>query len=240
MLKSSYKPSSLAIVPWNGVQALSIAVLATIGLDFVIAFLSGLLLNLFDLEINADSVLINFGFYGLTSLASIGLVSLFIKKRMKSNFAALGLKKFKIPQAILLIIIASISLIVMTTVAYTAVEKLVPGVNLEQEQDTAFHDASGGAELGMAFFALVIVAPFAEELIFRGFMLPAFAQRFGFLAGALITSLLFGLAHLQVNVGILTFLMGMLLAWLYKKTGSLWPAILFHSLKNLVAFLIIF
>ncbi len=86
------------------------------------------------------------------------------------------------------------------------------------------------------FGLIVVVAPVAEEAFFRGFLLPVFAQRWGFWVGASFVSLLFGTAHLAPGLMIPAFVSGMLLAWLYRRTGSLWNCVLAHSTQNALAF----
>jgi len=86
------------------------------------------------------------------------------------------------------------------------------------------------------FGLIVVVAPVAEEAFFRGFLLPVFAQRWGFWVGASFVSLLFGTAHLAPGLMIPAFVSGMLLAWLYRRTGSLWNCFLAHSAQNALAF----
>ncbi len=86
------------------------------------------------------------------------------------------------------------------------------------------------------FGLVVVVAPVAEEAFFRGFLLPVFAQQWGFWVGAGFVSLLFGTAHLAPGLMIPAFVSGMLLAWLYRRTGSLWNCVLAHSAQNALAF----
>ena len=109
----------------------------------------------------------------------------------------------------------------------------------DQAQDTGFDNAMG-IELVYAFMTLVILAPVFEELLFRGFVFRGLAKHTSFWPAAISTSALFGLAHGQLNVAIDTFLIGMVASWLVWKTNSLWPAILLHVIKNLVAYLFIF
>lgn len=86
------------------------------------------------------------------------------------------------------------------------------------------------------FFIVVLLAPFAEEIFFRGFLLPAFANRWGFLAGAIISSGLFGISHVAPGSIVPAFMSGMLFAWLYHRTGSLWNTTIAHGAQNALAF----
>jgi membrane protease YdiL (CAAX protease family) len=81
----------------------------------------------------------------------------------------------------------------------------------------------------------VLLAPVAEELLFRGCMFGRF-RRHGYVAsGAVISALLFSLAHGVWPLLPAYFGVGLMLAWLYHRTGSLWPSIAVHFLNNVVA-----
>ena len=90
----------------------------------------------------------------------------------------------------------------------------------------------------LAFTGLLVigVGPLAEEVFFRGFALPGLARRFGPLGAVLASSLLFGLAHVDVALFIPAFVAGLLLGWLYLRTGSLLGCVLVHGIQNAAAF----
>lgn len=112
-------------------------------------------------------------------------------------------------------------------------------INLLQQQNIGYSNPNG-LELALTFVALVMLAPFVEETLFRGFLFQAFRRTFGFWAGAVGVSLLFAVAHGQANVGVDVFVLSMFLCYLREKTDSLWPSIALHALKNLVAFIVLF
>ena len=83
-----------------------------------------------------------------------------------------------------------------------------------------------------------ILTPIFEELIFRGFILRFFSERFPFWIAAILTSFFFGIAHTySFGVMVITFFMGLLMAILCKKTKSIIPAMLFHIINNTLSFL---
>ena len=85
-------------------------------------------------------------------------------------------------------------------------------------------------------FAIIgLLAPFAEEVFFRGFVLAALVSIVGGLRGAVISSAVFSIAHLNIGTLLPIFVMGMLLAWLYLRTGSVWPPFMAHAAQNLLA-----
>lgn len=87
---------------------------------------------------------------------------------------------------------------------------------------------------GIALFVLlaVVIAPLFEEIFFRGFLFRAFASSWGWLAGAVASAAVFGVAHAQFDVFLPLFVLGLMLAWVYQRTGSLWTAISLHALFN--------
>ncbi len=93
--------------------------------------------------------------------------------------------------------------------------------------------------LGFAIVAVlaVVVAPVAEETFFRGFILSGIGKRFGYAWGIVVSALLFSIAHMQLGAFLPIFILGILLAWLYVKTGSIWPCILTHFAYNSIAML---
>ena len=78
----------------------------------------------------------------------------------------------------------------------------------------------------------VIFAPFVEELFFRGFLFQGFRQKYGWVGGAFLSSIIFGLAHLDLVALIPTSILGFLLAYMYHRSNSVWPGIILHVLVN--------
>ncbi|SFE05884.1 hypothetical protein SAMN05216251_101341 [Actinacidiphila alni] len=101
---------------------------------------------------------------------------------------------------------------------------------------------SGSGATATAVQAAFLLASFAvqaptEELLFRGYLLPALGHRWGATGGVLFSSALFGAVHL-VNAGatpqyaLLTFLLGLCLAYWALADGSLWRPAAFHTVWN--------
>jgi membrane protease YdiL (CAAX protease family) len=93
--------------------------------------------------------------------------------------------------------------------------------------------------IGIAMFTLVavILAPVFEEILFRGFLFRGLANSFGWVWGAVLSAVIFGVAHLQLDVFLPLAALGFVLAWAYHKTGSLWTTITMHALFNTIAVL---
>lgn len=85
-----------------------------------------------------------------------------------------------------------------------------------------------------------IFGPIIEELFFRGFMYNAFKKRVGIFWAMFITAGTFALLHAHA-VGFLPIMvLGMLLAYLYEKTGTLVSSITVHVIHNLSMVFLVF
>lgn len=93
----------------------------------------------------------------------------------------------------------------------------------------------------------LVVAPvtiaLAEEVLYRGFLQPRWAERIGFAPALLLVALFFGLQHVPFVLAdpgaipakvLATFLGGLLLGLLYRRIGRLWPLVLGHWLADVV------
>ncbi len=91
--------------------------------------------------------------------------------------------------------------------------------------------------LGVTFnlVMLAVVPGVCEELLFRGYAQRQFERSTGPLAGILLSGILFGCYHLRPSQLLPLVVLGIYLAYLTWRTGSLWPAILVHMAHNGIA-----
>ena len=80
-----------------------------------------------------------------------------------------------------------------------------------------------------------LIGPFAEEVFFRGFLVTAFVPTLGVVRAAALASAVFAISHIDLGVMVPFFFTGLLLAWLYIKTRSIWPPLLAHVAQNVLA-----
>lgn len=125
---------------------------------------------------------------------------------------------------------------------------LIPGLDLEQEQEIGFSKQATGVALLYIFASLVVLPAVTEEIVVRGFLYTGLRSKLPFITSAIITSFIFAAAHLQWGNGqallwvaaLDTFVLSLILVYLRERTGSLWSPILVHALKNGFAFLLLF
>ncbi len=90
----------------------------------------------------------------------------------------------------------------------------------------------------LLLFALIIAAPFFEEILFRGFLFEGLRHStLGFMGAAIITSAVWAGIHLQYGLYeiVIIFFVGLLLAYAKVKTGSLYIPIAMHAFMNFAA-----
>ena len=91
------------------------------------------------------------------------------------------------------------------------------------------------------YVAVGILAPLAEEVVFRGAILRTLLgimSKKNHWVAIIISAALFGLAHFNEAQFINALLMGLLLGWMYYRTGSLVPGILLHWINNTMAYVL--
>ncbi len=88
------------------------------------------------------------------------------------------------------------------------------------------------ALIGTIAFSAIIIAPIAEEVIFRGYLYPVAKRYSERWFAALFTGLLFGVVHFNLMALPLLIVMGVVLVILYEVTGSLWITIGCHAAFN--------
>lgn len=135
------------------------------------------------------------------------------------------------------ILFLGIGLQALTSVALQLAHEIVPEAveNLSELMETV-----GIGEVGVfSMMATVILAPIAEEVIFRGVTLNL-AKKAGasFLVANAIQALMFGIYHANLVQGAYAFVLGLVLGYAAHKYGSLYPAILLHLAYNLAGTLL--
>ena len=114
--------------------------------------------------------------------------------------------------------------------------ELVPMTDFFREMIREMVLEMAGDQGLLMFTALVIAAPILEELIFRGIMLDGLLRIYSPTKAVIVSSLLFGLVHLNPAQFVGGALVGGFMGWVYVHTRSVMATILIHAAFNLTAF----
>ncbi|MFI5275279.1 MAG: CPBP family intramembrane glutamic endopeptidase [Candidatus Saccharimonadales bacterium] len=241
-----------AKVSWNPV----IAVVAVLVIYFVSQFFGGLVLSIYPAIRHMSSAQANTWITNSVAaqfvyvLIAEGLTILAVWQFLKHYHVSLktiGIKRFK--SVDILYAIAGFGLYFISyAILLQIVTKLIPSLNVNQQQQIGFSNASGVGQLVLTAISLVILPPIAEEILMRGFLYTSLRKSMPKIIAALITSIIFASGHLEFGQGapllwiaaIDTFVLSLVLVFLREKTGRLWASMGVHALKNTIAFTSIF
>lgn len=109
-------------------------------------------------------------------------------------------------------------------------------ISLSMEMEEMFKSIMGNR---WGYLALGILAPLAEEMVFRGAILRTLLNYFNgrmYWIPIIVSALLFGLVHGNMAQLLNAFLIGILLGWMYYRTESIVPGIVLHWVNNTVAY----
>lgn len=99
---------------------------------------------------------------------------------------------------------------------------------------------SGIMKQPLGYVAIGILAPLAEEIVFRGAILRRLLSVLGdkkHWVAILISALLFGAVHANLAQFVHAALLGLLLGWMYYRTDSIVPGVVLHWVNNTVAYI---
>lgn len=187
---------------------------------------------------NVMTTILSAFIYLVTIGLAIGLPWLIKRRRVTAQ--ELGLHRLPLWRDILMAPAGFVVYLIVSGLLMLLVSTLIPSFNANQHQDTGFTGLGQQYELILAFITLVVIAPVAEEVLFRGYLLSQLRKYVPVWVAVLVTSILFGLIHGAWNLAIDTFALSIVLCLLRLTTGSLWASMLLHMIKNGIAFYILF
>ncbi len=248
-----YSPKKSKIKGYGPVSAILVVILAYFGSQIVAGILIGLVGSIFGQNVETtlksleDSALMQFSYIAIIEVVSLSILWNFMRQRSISfSDIGLGRKPLKkdLSPAFVTFVVYFTALIVVTAI----VSKLIPGLDLDQEQQLGFDTITSNTDLVFVFISLVILPPIVEEIMVRGFLYTGLRKKFKKISSAIIASLIFGFAHLQLGSGVAplwiaaidTALLSLFLIYLREKTGALWAPMMVHAIKNGLAFFLLF
>lgn len=117
------------------------------------------------------------------------------------------------------------------------------GAELPEVQTTFREFAADPAIVPFFLFGAIVLAPIGEELLFRGMLFQALRSRVGVWPGIGLSAIAFAVVHwdptttLGGNLLVVTtiFALGMLLAWMFHRTGTLVVPVVAHAIFNAIS-----
>ncbi len=172
----------------------------------------------------------------LTAAVSAGLAALVAGLIRVRSTAALGLIR---PAGRWLLIGAGCGLAGFLVNRVVVVSYVAITGDRSNPQQGMAETATGGLwwQFGLLLLFGAVLTPIGEELLFRGVSF-GWLRRWGFVLAAVLSSIIFGLAHGINAVLPAAILLGLVHAWLYERSGSIWPAVISHAVNNGIVFIL--
>jgi membrane protease YdiL (CAAX protease family) len=165
---------------------------------------------------------------------AIVLVLLVVKIYYDEPISLLGFTTKNIPKAVLYGVVGyAATVLIITSISYPIEQR----VGVDPTQHALSESAMVPNLVPLLLLSGAVVAPIAEEVVFRGYLYKAFRDRFKPLYAVGLNGALFSLLHFEPRALLWLFIIGVALAYVYEKTGNLVAPITLHMLNNTVAFL---
>lgn len=124
-----------------------------------------------------------------------------------------------------------------------ALGALVPSVWLQEHMPELPNLVEGEFDMimkdRMGYFVVGLLAPLAEEMVFRGAILRSLLRwKSNPWVGIVISAILFAMIHMNPAQMPHAFLIGLLLGWMYWRTDSIVPGVVYHWVNNTVAYIL--
>ncbi|MDR2713795.1 MAG: CPBP family intramembrane metalloprotease [Clostridiales bacterium] len=233
---------------WLG-AAITIFLITFLGVPVLLA-LPFLLSSLPDIMTGGPEDLswLNMGYMGwlmiansITNFLGFGIVPfLIVRRSWPRPWSVLGLRKDRFWRILGLGVLSGVIIFILQAVLSGIISWFAPdGAQSQEILNTLALTQNAWMRLGL-IISIAVLAPFCEEVFFRGFLYPALTSYCNFRWALLISSAVFALAHGNFTYFPVFLGGGFALAWLYHKYQNLWLSILAHATWNTISLLLFF
>ena len=212
------------------------AIIALLALNFIFSFIAEALASNSTLD-KAEAVkeiynspIFN-SLFALCTLLVLLCVYFLHKKIENFSYSACAItKKIKWHTVLICIFVGALSLFGLQYLT-GAFDDFLALIKFPLDNSSVF-DLSSAGNFILAIFVLCLIPAIGEELIFRGVILHGLKSRFSVWGSIALSSAMFPLFHMSLQQVFYQFLLGMIMAWIVLKTGSLISSMIVHFTSN--------
>ena len=180
-------------------------------------------------SLTAQTCLISF----VSGVLTVALLFIFFTVRKKHFMKEIGVNRLAgVTVPVIIFMGVALNFFASFTMAF------IPFPDSLTEMYDVSYSYIGTGSLLIEFIAVVIIAPITEEIIFRALMYKTVKKTAPAWFAAIFSSVIFGIAHLNPISFVYTSLLGLMLIYLYEKTGSVTAPMLLHIGFNLGMYLV--
>jgi len=226
---SSVQAGGQTPAPYPRIKNAVLLLLLLLGLQLVLGFALGIVLALAGLALNGLTLSI----INILSFAAVILIA--VKKMHVPLFSVLNVEVLH-AELIFPILVSCCGFSILLSEINNLTQLLLP---MRGFWSTFFRAMFIPERILSSLVLFVVVAPITEELLFRRIILDGFLRNYRAVAAIVLSSLFFGLVHLNPWQFITSFLLALYLSWLYLKTRSLFLCIVGHAFNNFIPMAVI-
>lgn len=235
-MKNRVKPLYLPKFWWSILHVLlyfGIEFTLVIPLVFFVAVLTGLNPSI---GANVDATIMRFLSNSLTngilSVVIITLFALLIKIRYSLEAKTLYSRRYLSVGVLIATIITTLGSTILLSEVDNFMSTIIPNWDL---MGTEIAEMLDNSPIWQNFLCAVIIAPATEEFLVRGLWLRGYTRHYKPWVGLVISSVIFGVMHMNLPQFVGATLSGLLLGWAYIKTNSILLPMLIHAVHNSVS-----
>jgi hypothetical protein len=231
-------------IPWNLLDVIRVIILyfsflALIKILFITGFVYSLISFIFRFN---NSIIVIDSFenmalgFSLSYLIIVLILAYFIINKYKQSFfEALGVNVKSFIKGVILGLASYVSYLPFLFIALLISLGISSFFKMAPEENPLLNVFSIEGRPWLLFYfvlCICIIGPIVEELFFRGFLYPALRKKVGSILSIFLSAALFSLLHMTFVGFLPIFFLGILLAYIYEKSGSLLPSITIHIIHN--------
>ncbi|MFD1851583.1 CPBP family intramembrane glutamic endopeptidase [Oceanobacillus bengalensis] len=213
--------------PWSWKELTLLLVLVLVLVPFFIEYLLlQALTDAFQNDLYSGTLV---GFI-MSIIFTLGLYFIAIKPK-KLSWKEVGLQRF--PKSYWGPIIGWTVVLIIVAIIVSYVMEWVFQIGVDNSKTESLQTRLTFINFIIAFVSAAIISPIYEEIFYRGFLYRWFRTKYGLFTGMFVSSFIFMIVHIPTfNTLPYTFLSGLIFAWTYEKTNSIYPAMIIHALFN--------
>jgi membrane protease YdiL (CAAX protease family) len=163
------------------------------------------------------------------------LVDVFLRQHQISWKEAFGFMEPRLTRALFLAVVVAIFMLPVALSLAELSAKLLRQFQMPVEPQQAvrvMQSAGSRVDLVIHGLAAILLAPFVEELVFRGILYPTIKQHVSRTLALWGTSIFFAVTHSNLMLILPLTVLAIILTFLYETTNNLLAPIVTHSLFN--------
>ncbi|MBO8158123.1 type II CAAX endopeptidase family protein [Thermosyntropha sp.] len=167
----------------------------------------------------------------LQFIVTVSLILFFALGVRKASLSDLGIKNVSFFSYLVYGLGGGLFLIAVILLLSVFVNYLKPDLN-PQAYEEIIRTVKSFPQFLLVFLAGTVMAPLSEELFFRGMIYPVFRKYTGSALGMVLAGTVFGLAHWDLWRAVPLSIGGIVLCYIYEKSGSILVSALAHGIWN--------